>query len=65
MTAAQILGGWAAGAIVALIGLALVLKPANRDGWTIVGQMAAVWPMTLLVLGAFQLLFKEQADDVD
>lgn len=64
MTALQILGGWAAGGVVALIGLAIVIKPRNRDGWMVVGPMAAVWPLTLLVLIAFQLLFKEPTDDV-
>lgn len=65
MTALQILGGWAAGTVVALVGLAAVIKPRNRDGWTVTGLMAAVWPLTLLVLIAFQLLFKEPSDDVD
>lgn len=50
MTALQLIGGWAAGAIVSAIGLKLVVKPANRDGWLVVGLMAALWPVTLIVL---------------
>lgn len=50
MTALQLLGGWAAGAVVTAIGLKLVVKPANRDGWLVVGLMAALWPATLIAL---------------
>lgn len=50
MTALQLIGGWAAGAIVTAIGLKVVIKPANADGWLVVALMAALWPATLIAL---------------